>query len=456
MTSTDKTKAAHPRGEQLSEFIYHIASRDIPDAVLHEAKRALIDHLAVATGAVNDEAVLPVYQVARVWNTTGNARIILGETCAPGIAAMVNATMAHAADYDDTHPAGAGHPGGPCWATALAMAQAHPVSETLVLKAFVAGFEVMAKLGGGWVPGVGRNLQRRGFHPTSVVGRAGAAAVAAVILGLNQEQIRNALGAAATMMGGLQKSSGTHGKPFHAGKAAMDGILSAQLAAEGFVGAHHFYEADGWVKIFIQDGSAEIPPLDFGVNWELPGNGYKLYASCRGTHASIETALKITPQLKGRTITRIDARVHPMGMVNAGILDPQTPLESKFSIPHCIALALSGYGLTDTDFTQQTVDDPAARALLPLLHIEAVEGQSASSAFIDVWLEDGEVLHAHTDVYRGHPQNPLTDDELRAKFDALTVPALGAARSEALYQAAAHFEQPGSVAKIAGLLAGTH
>ncbi len=59
MTSTDKTKAAHQRGEQLSDFIYHIASRDIPDAVLHEAKRALIDHLAVATGAVNDEAVLP-------------------------------------------------------------------------------------------------------------------------------------------------------------------------------------------------------------------------------------------------------------------------------------------------------------------------------------------------------------------------------------------------------------
>jgi len=116
MTSTNKTKAAHQRGEQLSDFIYHIASHEIPPAVLHEAKRALIDHLAVATGAVNDEAVLPVYQVARAWNTTGNARIIPGETCAPGIAAMVNATMAHAADYNDTHPAGAGHPGGPCWA----------------------------------------------------------------------------------------------------------------------------------------------------------------------------------------------------------------------------------------------------------------------------------------------------------------------------------------------------
>lgn len=454
MTKKDTVSGSYPRGDQLSHFIHHAHTMPIPETVLHEAKRALIDYLGVALGAVNDDAVRAVRQVARQWNATGAARVILGETTTPGLAALINATMAHAADYDDTHPAGAGHPGGPCWSTALAMAQAHPVSEERVLKAFIAGFEVMAKLGGGWVPGVGRNLQRRGFHPTAIVGRAGATAVASSLLGLSEPQIQNALGAAATMMGGLQKSSGTHGKPFHAGKAAMDGILAAQLAAEGFVGAHHFYETDGWVKNFIQDGSAEIPPLDFGESWELLTNGYKLYASCRGTHASIETARQLYPQLQGRAINRIDAKVHPMGMVNAGILNPQTPLESKFSIPHCIALALSGYALTDTDFTPQTVADPAPRALLGVLNVEAVDGQSASSAFIDVWLEDGEVLHAHTEVYRGHAQNPLTDEELRAKFDSLAIPALGAQKSEALYQAAAHFERPGSLATITALLAG--
>ncbi len=456
MTIADATVTTPLRGAQLGHFIYHAHELAIPPAVLHEAKRALIDHLGVAIGAVNDDAVRAVRQVAKIWNASGEARIFLGKTSTPALAALINATMAHAADYDDTHPAGAGHPGGPCWAAALAMAQAHPVNEERVLSAFIAGFEVMAKLGGGWVPGVGRNLQRSGFHPTSVVGRAGAAAVASSILGLSEEQIRNALGAAATMMGGLQKSSGTHGKPFHAGKAAMDGILAAQLAAEGFVGAQHFYETDGWVKNFIQDGSAEIPPLDFGDTWELLTNGYKLYASCRGTHASIETARKIYPQLKGRAITRIAAKVHPMGMVNAGIMEPKTPLESKFSIPHCIALALSGYALNDTDFTQQTVDDLPARALLPLLEVEAVEGQSASSAFIEVWLDDGEVVRAHTDVYRGHAQNPLSDEELRAKFDSLVIPALGVGRSNALYEAAAHFERPGSLAQITALLAGEY
>ncbi|SLM64978.1 MULTISPECIES: MmgE/PrpD family protein [Dickeya] len=442
-----------PRGEQLCQFICSSSSLIIPEQVRHEAKRALVDHLGVALGALNDDAVKAVRQVANRWNASGEAQIWLGRKTTPALAALVNGTMAHAADYDDTHPAGAGHPGAPCWSAALALAQAYRADEQQTLTAFIIGFEVMAKLGGGWVTGVGRNLQRRGFHPTSVVGRAGAAAVAAVLLKLSREQTANALGSAATMMGGLQKSSGTHGKPFHAGKAAMDGILAAELAAEGFTGAHHFYETDGWVNTFIQDGSADIPALDFGQTWELPGNGYKLYASCRGTHACIETARKLFPQLGGRKIQRIYARVHPMGMVNAGIMNPATPLESKFSIPHCIALALSGYQLHDADFTRRTVDDPVPRQLLPLLEIEAVEGQSASAAFIDIWLEDGQHLHAQTDVYRGHPQNPLSEHELRAKFDALTIPVLGKKQSGKLYQAAMHFEHVGALATINGILA---
>ena len=138
MTTTGTTSTAHFRGEQLSHFIHHAHEWVMPADVLHEAKRALIDHLGVAIGAVNDEAVNAVRQVARTWNASGEARIILGETTTPGLAAMINATMAHAADYDDTPPAGSGHPGGPCWAPALAMAQANPAREVRVWHAFTA------------------------------------------------------------------------------------------------------------------------------------------------------------------------------------------------------------------------------------------------------------------------------------------------------------------------------
>ncbi len=442
------------RGDQLAQFIVAVPAWQIPEPVLHEAKRALVDYLAVSISAAGANVVRAVSRTARLWQASGQARIILGGTTAPALAALINGTMAHADDYDDTHPAGAGHPSGPCWSAALALAQTLQAGEQATLVAFITGYEIMARLGGGGVPGVGRNLQRRGFHPTSVVGRAGAAAVAASLLGLDAGQAAHALGAAATMMGGLQKSSGTDGKPFHAGKAAMDGILAAQLAAEGFISSRHFYESDGWVKTFIQQGDITVPPLDFGARWELLGNGYKLYASCRGTHASIETAIGLYPLLGGRAIKRVFAKVHPMGLVNSGIPNPRTPLETKFSIQHCIALALCGYSLTHTDFTQQTVDDAAGRALLALVEIEAVEGQPPYTSYIDIELADGTWLHGKTAMFRGHPENPLTDGELRHKFEQLTVPVVGTAISERLYQTAAHFEQPGSLLELTTLLAG--
>ncbi|HEY0208047.1 MmgE/PrpD family protein [Acerihabitans sp.] len=454
MPATPPLSDAHPRAGQLIRFIQQARDQTFPDEVLQEAKRALIDYLGVAIGAVHDPAVKAVRQVALQWQARGRAQIILGERTAPALAALVNGTMAHAADFDDTHPAGAGHPSGPCWSTALALAQARDVTERQVLAAFITGYEIMAKLGGGGPGGVGRNLQRRGFHPTAIVGRVGAAAVAASLLGLEDTASANALGAAATMMGGLMKSSGTHGKPFHAGKAAMDGIMAAELAQSGFIAAHHFYEPAGWLKSFIQTGEVEVPPLDLGETWELASNGYKLYASCRGTHASIETARALFTRLDGREIARVQARVHPMCMINAGNPHPRTPLETKFSVQHCVALALCGYALGEQDFTTDHTQDPRARALLANVEAQAVEGQAPHASIIDIWFKNGQHLRGETAIVRGHALNPLTLDELHEKFSRLTVPALGREDSERLFQAAASFEQPGSLATLTALLSG--
>src|ERR1700712_4639790 len=99
-------------------------------------------------------------------------------------------------NYDDAHEGGTGHPGAPCWATTLAVASHHGLDENRTLAGFMAGFEVMARLGGGYVHGVGRTTARRGFHPTAVFGVAGAAAASSALLGLSEEKVANALGVA--------------------------------------------------------------------------------------------------------------------------------------------------------------------------------------------------------------------------------------------------------------------
>jgi 2-methylcitrate dehydratase PrpD len=278
MTANDSVS----RAAALAEFIRSMQSRDIPSAVAEAACQALVDFLGVSIAGHDNEAVLPLRRVAKQWQAHGTARIILGPTTTPALAALVNGTMTHAMDLDDVHHLGGGHPSGPCWSTVLAIAEDRGLDERVALAAYVAGYEVMARLGGGGQKGVGRTLQHRGFHPTAVFGRAGAAAAASVLLKLDEQQIGSALGVAATTAGGLVGSFGTHSKPFHAGKAAMDGILAAEMAAAGFGAARDLYELDkGILPSFLAGATPEVPALDFGMQWYLLENGFKRFASCR-------------------------------------------------------------------------------------------------------------------------------------------------------------------------------
>lgn len=451
---TSKETQLYERGQQLALYVTGARERQIPDHVVHEARRALVDYLAVTVAAAFDPAVLPVREIAKRWNAQGNARIALGGTSTPAVAALINATATHAMDFDDVHYLGAGHPGGPCWATALALAEHLNLDEQTALSSFVAGFEVMARLGGGGVPGVGRALQRKGFHPTSVVGRMGSAAAASVIYNLDSAQVLNSLANAATTAGGLVGSFGTHGKPFHAGKAAMDGILAADLAAEGFLGAAHLFEIEkGWLDAFIQDRNVEVPPLDFDVRWELLRNGYKLFASCRATHASSQAAIGLHMKIAGRKIDRVVAKVHPGAFVTAGKLAPKTPLEAKFSVPFCISMGLNGYKLAAGDFKDQIFEAANVTALVPHVKMEPVDGQSPASAFLTVFLADGDVVEGHTDIVLGHPENPVSDRGLDEKFFDLVEPVLGQDKAYGLLDAAWNFGKPGTLKFISDFIA---
>lgn len=447
--------AEFERGAALARYIADAPRRRYPDDVVHEARRALIDYLGVTVVAAFDDTVRPVRHAAERWNAKGKARIVLGGTTTPALAALVNATATHAMDYDDVHYLGAGHPGGPCWSTALAVAQEIEADDKQALGAFITGFEVMARLGGGGVPGVGRRLQRKGFHPTSVVGRMGAAAVASALYGLDAEKSLHALSNTATTAGGLVGSFGTHGKPFHAGKAAMDGILAADLAAGGYVGAPHLFELEkGWLDAFIQDRDVEVPPLDFEARYELLRNGYKLFASCRATHASAQAAQELAGRINGRQIDSVRVKVHPGALVTAGKLDPQTPLEAKFSVSFCVAMALNGYHLAWTDFSDVVFADARVTSLVPKVTLKPVEGQSPASARVDVQLAGGEALHAETAVILGHPENPVSDAGLEDKFRSLAEPVLGETKAKALLQAAWAFGEEAAQRRLDLLLAG--
>jgi 2-methylcitrate dehydratase PrpD len=444
------------RSRQIAAYAARARDREFPDEVMQAAVTALVDFVGVAVGAADDAPVRPVRRVAESWAARGNARIFLGSCTTPALAALVNGTMAHAMDYDDAHQMGAGHVSCPCWSAALALASHLGSSEQETLAAFITGFEVMARLGGGGPRGVGRNMHRRGFHPTSIFGRVGAAVAASVLMHLEEPGIERGLGIAATTAGGLTGSFGTHAKPFHGGKAAMDGILAAELAAAGFESATHLLETEkGLLDAFIQDRDVDVPPLDFDARWELLRNGYKPYASCRATHASIQAARKLAPRIAGKKITKVRAKVHPNTMVVAGKLNPSTPLECKFSVAFCIALGLRGYRLVASDFTEAILRDTAVTQLLPLTQIDVIQDQPQHEAHLEVDLESGGSLRADTDIVLGHAQNPMSTEEFHDKFQGLVEPVLGPKKCGQLYEELKQFEQAGSIRRIMALLDGS-
>src|SRR5439155_22423260 len=148
--------------------------------------------------------------------------------------ALANGTLAHCLDFDDTYVRAITHTSAPVWAATLALGEEIGADEAAMLSAFVAGFETAARIGSG----LGEAVTARGWHGTGVFGRLGATAAASVLLRLDAKQSLHALGAAATQTGGVTASFGSMAKPFHAGRAAMGGIVAAPPAARGFGAAH--------------------------------------------------------------------------------------------------------------------------------------------------------------------------------------------------------------------------
>jgi 2-methylcitrate dehydratase PrpD len=440
-----------PIARAAARYVAETPGRTLPDAVSDAARRCLVDWFGVALAGIDSAPGRMIRDRARAWRSDGAARILLGETAAPAVAAFVNATYAHVHDFDDTHIPTDAHFSGPTWAAVLALGQQCNASADTLLRAFVAGFEAGAKLGG---RRLGHAMQARGFHPTGVMGRLSVAASAAAILGLDAERAGHALALAVTQAAGLTGSVGTMSKPLQGGKVAMEGIMAAELAAEGMTGEPAVFESGGGLaSAFVQDGFAEIADPDFAAGWEILRNSFKPYACLHGIHPSVDAALALAPRVAGRPIRQIEVEVAPGVARIGGNPDPRTPLEAKFSVAYCVALGLSGRQAMPDDFNDDLLADHDFRALMRQVAVIPVDGRKMINSKITVTCADGCRLEADVPLSRGHPGNPMDWDALEAKFMALAEPVLGS-RAGPLCRALREFDRSGAMAEAFALMDG--
>ena len=444
---------------RLAEFIGKNRWDEVPPAAIEQAKRAILDTLGVMLAG----SVEPPARIVRgLAEAEGGAPrcAVVGTKARTGAAwaALANGTAAHALDFDDTNFAMMGHPSAPVLAAALAAGELAAADGRALLHAYLLGFEVETALGEAMVPA----HYEHGWHATGTLGSLGAAAAAARMLGLDAGRTRMALALAASQASGLKENFGTMAKPFHAGHAARTGVLSALLARDGFTGSEQAIEGpQGFLKVL--GGELNMAALEtFGAPWRILSTGIavKPYPSCAMTHSAIDALLELRSRhgVRAEEVTDVEIEVAP---VVPGILihpKPQSGLEAKFSMEYCAAAALAEGRVGIDTFADDRVRDPRVRALMEKVRTPVDPSLSGHLdrhgwSRVTLRLADGRQLTWGPGGPQGHPDRPLSHDQLLAKFRDCARVVLPADRVDAAAGAITALERCPDLKKLTALLA---
>ncbi|AEG16602.1 MmgE/PrpD family protein [Desulfofundulus kuznetsovii DSM 6115] len=413
--------------EQVARFVSNTGYQDLPDQVVDKVKMCILDWLGCLLAAVDEPVAVITRKLVQGWGGNEQARVAGLPVKVPvPNAALVHGVMAHTIEFDDIYKDALYHPGAPVISAAFAVADYLGAPGTELVRAVALGYEVSNRLGAAVNPS-----HYRFWHTTGTVGTFGAAVAAAVLLNLSSTQIEECLGLAGTQAAGLWQAGGTMGKPFHAGKAAMNGVLAALLVKEGFRGPHQIIEGEkGFAAAMADTLNPSLIFAELGKNYTIMDVTHKYYPSCGHTHAAIDAALGIvdTYRVRPEEIRQIKVDTYRAALEVAGNPSPITPYEAKFSVPYCVAAAVMYGGLTLADFTESKLLDPEIRRLMrnTLMSVDekiqaAFPGKRGARVVIDT--ARGTFSHA-VSCRRGDPENPLTWSEIKNKFKALAGPYL--------------------------------
>ncbi|HEY8449316.1 MAG TPA: MmgE/PrpD family protein, partial [Bacillota bacterium] len=262
--------------------------------------------------------------------------------------------------------------------------------------------------------------------------------------------VHRALGIAAAQAAGFREAFGTMVKSFHVGKAAMNGILAALLAAEGFTAPDDpFGGRRGFASVF--GGHYDPAPVaEMGRQWEIFADGFKPYACGLVIHPSVDGVLALQRQygFGAQEVERIELEVHPHVLDLTGKRDPRTGLEGKFSVYYAVAAALLDGQLYEEQFSDERVQRPAAIELYRRVEATVDPSLGRGQARVRVLLRDGTRVETFVTAATGTPANPMSDSQLEQKFMALVVPVTGEAPAHAVVQAVRDLDRVASAADL--------
>lgn len=427
-----QTSAQQGLTHYVAEFVVNTAYIDVPANVIEIGRKSILDGLGLAiAGSVSKSGEISRTYLNLLGLSCPEATVIGSSIkTPPRFAAFANGIGIHADDYDDTQLSAAPsrvyglltHPTVAPLSAALAVAEARGMSGRDMMLAYHLGVEVECKT----AEAINPRHYEDGFHSTGTCGTFGATAAAAKLRGLEQESVANAFGIAGAQAAGLRANFGTMTKPFQAGHAAESGVVAAELAALGWTAAENILEAKS--GFFHAAGGGY--DLDFifhklGNPWTFawPGVSIKPFPCGSLTHPGMTAMLRLIHE---HHITADQVQQVTVGtnhnMPSALIYhDPQNGLQAKFSMEFSIA-ALLLYGKAGLNqFTDEVVNRPEVQSMIKRVRLVVdpraeAAGYDKMKTFITIRLKNGLTISGSADVAKGNPADPMTFEDLAAKF----------------------------------------
>lgn len=412
--------------QQCTRFATELQWRDITAETREHAKQCLLDWLGCAIRGSAMPQATPVKLYADEAGGNPQAHIIgRCQRSSAYQAALSNGYYGHILEMDDVDKQSISHPGTVVISAALSAGEQAGASGKDFLAAMIAGYEVMLRVGAAVTP-----AHYQIWHTTATAGVFGSVVAAGRLLGLTPEQMTWAFGNAGTMSAGLWEflQDGAMSKYLHAGKAAATGLMAASFARHGLSGASRILE--GKQGFFAGYARQTVDPAifaDFDTNYRLDKVSFKPYPCCRHTHSAIDCALDLHRQCGDKTdaIRTIELRTYKAAAQVAGNENPAEARQAQFSLKYVMAAALKFGRVTLEEFSPVMLADTSIRSLMGKMTVKVDETLDAQTpaiwpAKLTISLMDGATLATSVEYPKGDPENPLTWEEVIAKFAGLT------------------------------------
>ena len=429
----------HPLTADLAAFCATLRGEHLPSEVRERVRYLLLDHLAVTLrGSLLPSSGAAYTMVSAMQMGTAQRGTIFGrsETAEATWAAFANGVAAHGLEMDDVENRSSLHPGVVVFPGALALSEQLGSSPADFYAAVVAGYEVTLRVGAALNPA---SAYERGFHPTAVCGTFGAAAASARLLGLTPEETNMALGIAGSMAAGSMAylHDGAWTKRLHPGWASHAGITAARLAAAGFVGPTAIFESPyGFLHAYSSLSDMTQLARPSNNTYAIMDVSIKPYACCRYMHGPIDCLLHILrehqPDPQHIAHVRCGVLTGGRGLIADPIEQKRSPenvVDAQFSMPFGAAIALLTGQAGLSVFTETWLHEASVRTLMQKVVCYSSPDldnyyPAEWRASAEIQMDSGQIYCASVRYPLGDPHNPLSWEQLEARFSELVSPII--------------------------------